>query len=389
MRGAAIPHEESMPKTFSVEQDGKVRSTSATFYRGEITNFYPTDASLDSPDIVAKYMAHGWMPPRPFVTKKTPIVAFGSCFASNISNYLHRRGFNVLTKRAGNAYVTKMGDGIVNTFAILQQFQWAWLNRVPQGSFWHGYSAEEFGYDDAVRAETKQLFDEAEMFIITLGLSEVWYDEPTGEVFWRAVPLDKFDELRHKFRVTTVEENKRNLQEIRRLIRQFRPDAHIVVTISPIPLAATFRPVTCISANAVSKAILRAAVDEFYRETQPTDSKLYYFPSYDMVMYGFDNQWRDDRRHVYPHVLDFNMKVFERYFCRNKLRQDQLEAVYASARQLDVTVAREGHAAVATRIGKPGPDAEPPKRSILWRRIARRIAAPLRAWISARRVGPA
>jgi lysophospholipase L1-like esterase len=362
-----------MKKTFKIEQDGQVRRTSATFYRGETTNFYPTDTSLAAADVVTKYMVHGWMPSRPFVTKSTPIVAFGSCFASNISNYLHRRGFNVLTKREGNAYVTRMGDGIVNTFAILQQFQWAWLNQVPQGNFWHGYSAEEFGYDDAVRIETKRLFDEAEVFIITLGLSEIWYDEPTGEVFWRAVPIDKFDETRHKFRVSTVAENKRNLQEICRLIRQFRPDAHIVVTISPIPLAATFRPVSCISANAVSKAVLRAAVDEFYREAHPQDSKLYYFPSYDMVMYGFDNQWSDDRRHIYSHVLDFNMKVFEGYFCRSKLRLADVEAAYAKARERDILAARGGHEAVSVRAKRPVEYAESkPKR--LLQRIAAKLA---------------
>ncbi|MEK8031872.1 GSCFA domain-containing protein [Ideonella sp. DXS29W] len=375
-------------KNILVEQDGQVRRTSATFYRGETTNFYPTDTSLEAPDAVVKYLTQGWMPPRPFVSKTTPIVAFGSCFATNISNYLHKRGFNVLTRREGSAYVTKMGDGIVNTFAILQQFEWAWLNKVPQGHFWHGYSAEEFGYDEAVRLETRRLFDTADVFIITLGLSEIWYDEPTGAVFWRAVPLDKFDESRHRFRVSTVEENKRNLHEIRRLIRQFRPDAHIVITISPIPLTATFRPVSCVSANAVSKSILRAAVDEVYRETRPTDTKLHYFPSYDMVMYGFDNQWRDDRRHVYPHVLTFNMQVFEAYFCRGKLRVADLAGAYANARKLDLVVAREGHQSSAKVIAAnaAAESITPPKPRRLWRRVAGRVAREIKsAWASARK----
>ena len=377
-----------MSKTILVEQDGQVRRTSATFYRGKNTNFYPTDACLEAPDAVAKYLIEGWMPSRPFVGKSTRIVAFGSCFATNISNYLHKRGFNVLTRRPGNAYITKMGDGIVNTFAILQQFEWAWLDKVPQGNFWHGYSAEEFGYDESVRLETKRLFDEAEVFIITLGLSEIWYDEPTGAVFWRAVPLDKFDASRHRFRVSTVEENKRNLQEIRRLIRRFRPDARIVITISPIPLTATFRPATCMSANAVSKAVLRAAVDEFYRETRPTDMKVHYFPSYDMVMYGFDNQWRADRRHIYPHVLNFNMQVFETYFCRSRLRRVDLEIAYANARRLDLKVAREGHEALATVVRPEGPPIAVPRPRSLWRRIAGRIARPIRSAWSAVRKSP-
>jgi hypothetical protein len=330
-----------------IEQDGAQRKASATFFRGETTNFYPSDRSLDRAGVVSDYFAKGWMPAERFVTRDTPIVAFGSCFAENISRYLHKAGFNILTKRDNLAYVSSMGDGMVNTFAIRQQFEWAWLGKTPQAELWHGYDAAQFGYDEAVRLRTKALFDEAELFVITLGLSEVWYDEPTGEVFWRAVPRDKFDPARHKFRVTSHAENLENLQAIHALIRAFRPDAAVLFTVSPIPLTATFRPVTCLSANAVSKAILRAAMDEFFRRNAPTDPRLFYFPSYDIVMHGFSHQWRDDRRHVYSHVLDFNMKVFERYYCRTAMDDEALLASFRYAQRQDRLIGQLGHAAVA------------------------------------------
>lgn len=262
-----------------IEHDGVQRRTGASFFRGETTNFYPSDRSLERSGVVSDYFAKGWMPAERFVTRDTPIVAFGSCFADNISKYLHKAGFNVLTRQDDVAYVSKMGDGMVNTHAIRQQFEWAWLGRTPQADLWHGYDAAQFGYDEAVRLRTKALFDQAEMFIITLGLSEVWYDEVTGEVFWRAVPKDKYDPARHKFRVVTHAETLDNLQAIYQLIRRFRPDAAVLFTVSPIPLTATFRPVTCLSANAVSKAILRSAVDEFFRQHAPQDPKLFYFPA--------------------------------------------------------------------------------------------------------------
>lgn len=284
---------------YAYEQDGRQRKTSQSFFRGEHTNFHPTNNSLAAPNFLAEYLMEGWAPASKFVTKETPIVAFGSCFAANISDYLHGRGYNVLTKRESRAYVTQMGDGIVNTFAIRQQFEWAWLNKAPNADLWHGYAAEEFGYDEAVRLETKDLFDQADLFIITLGLSEVWYDEPTGEVFWRAVPMDKYDPARHKFRVSSFAENAANLQAIRALIRKFRPDAHILFSVSPIPLAATFRSVSCLSADAVSKAIIRAALDEFMRANE-TDERLHYMPSYEAVTRLFKNQWMADRRHIYP-----------------------------------------------------------------------------------------
>ena len=49
-------------------------------------------------------------------------------------------------------------------------------------------------------------------------------------------------------------------------MRRHNPRAHIVFTLSPVPLNATFRGVSCVSANSVSKAILRVAVDELLRE---------------------------------------------------------------------------------------------------------------------------
>jgi len=335
-----------------VEQDGAKRKVSTTFFRGETTNFYPSDKSLERNGFVSEYLTKGWMPKQRFVSRDTPIVAFGSCFADNISKYLHKAGFNVLTKRDDVAYVSKMGDGMVNTFAIRQQFEWAWLGKTPKEDLWHGYDASDFGYDEPVRLRTKALFDAAELFIITLGLSEVWYDEPTGEVFWRAVPKDRYDPARHKFRVSTHAENLENLQAIYDLIRRFRPDAAVLFTVSPVPLTATFRPQTCISANAVSKAILRAAADEFLHRNAPGDDKLFYFPSYDIVMYGFNHQWRDDRRHVYPHVLDFNMKVFERYYCQSDLGDQELLASFRAARRLDERIGRLGHSAVAVQTAQ-------------------------------------
>jgi hypothetical protein len=97
--------------------------------------------------------------------------------------------------------------------------------------------------------------------------------------------------------VSSVGENVANLREIVRLIRKHVPRAAIVFTLSPVllsadgllhqvpallllprmtsdclphqvPLAATFRGVSCVTANAASKAILRVAVDELMREEE-------------------------------------------------------------------------------------------------------------------------
>ena len=58
----------------------------------------------------------------------------------------------------------------------------------------------------------------ADTFIFTLGVSEIWYDKVSGEAFWRAIPVELFDEDRHGFRISTVEENVDNVTETIKII---------------------------------------------------------------------------------------------------------------------------------------------------------------------------
>nr|WP_320196477.1 GSCFA domain-containing protein [Agrobacterium rosae]MDX8315960.1 GSCFA domain-containing protein [Agrobacterium rosae] len=327
--------------TFEYQQDGQLKRASRTFFRGESTNFHPSTESFGRSSFLQDYLMKGWKPDERFVTKQTPIVAFGSCFAANISRHLEERGYNVLTKSDNSAHVTKMGDGIVNSSAILQQFEWAWLNKSPTVDLWHGYQAEEFGYGEDIRLDTKRLFDSAELFIVTLGLSEIWFDEPTGEVFWRAVPQKSYDPARHKFRVATHAETLSNLENIHSIIRKFRPDAHILFSLSPIPMTATFRSVSCLTADAVSKAILRAALDELLRKNE-TDRNLHYMPSYEAVTRLFQNQWSEDRRHVHRHVLRFNMEMFEHFYCSPGISSEDLNASFRHALDEDMRIGMHG-----------------------------------------------
>lgn len=289
-----------------------------TWFRGEHTNFNPKLDQIMALDGPEKFVLHGWLPKEPLIERTTQVTAFGSCFAANISNWLSERNFRVLNKAddAARAYVVTMGEGMVNSFVIRQQFEWAWENKVFDQPLWHGYKAEEYGYDEEVRQETRRIFDETEVFILTFGLSEVWYDEPTGNVFWRTIPKDAYDPSRHKFRLSTVEENRDNIRAIYDLIRKYRPDAKIIVTLSPVPLIATFRDVSCITANSVSKATLRVALDEVVREVRD-EGHLYYWPSYELVTDVFRGPYRGDRRHVRPVVLSYIMRLFETAWCKD------------------------------------------------------------------------
>jgi len=323
-----------------VIQDGKTVSVPHTQFRGVNASFWPEDGSLERDDFLVEYFARGGMPEEPFIGRKTVVVAFGSCFARHISDHLAMLGYRVESRNSNTAYISVMEDGIVNSHAVLQQFEWAWENKVPEVSLWHGYDGKALGYDEPVRLETKRIFDAAEVFIVTLGLSELWYDEPTGHVFWRAVPRAHFDPSRHKFRVATQAENLANLKAIHAIIRKHRPDAKIVLTLSPIPLTATFRPIPCTVADSASKASLRSALDELMM--QADDPWLFYFPSYEVVRNAFSNPYIWDRRHVHLHVLDLNMNLFERYFCHSGMNDARLARIWKRALRLDRKIGRLG-----------------------------------------------
>ena len=166
--------------------------------------------------------------------------------------------------------------------------------------------------DDAIREATRDIIASTRVFIITLGLSEIWYDKPSGEAFWRAIPAQLFDPARHGFRSTTVDENRQNIAVTLDLIRAARPDAAVILTLSPIPLMATFRPISCLTANAVSKAVLRVAIDQIMSEGR---ADVHYYPSYEMVTGASFDPLEEDNRHPRQDVIGAVMACFERHYC--------------------------------------------------------------------------
>jgi hypothetical protein len=164
---------------------------------------------------------------------------------------------------------------------------------------------------EAEQQSYKATFEQADGFVLTIGLAEVWSDRETGGVFWRGVPKGMFDEARHECRLTTVFENEENLAEIIRLLNRHCGEKPIIVTLSPVPLKATTRDVSCITADCVSKSILRVAIDGLMRRGLPN---VHYWPSFEIVkwlgchlpvaMYGDDGNTRHVSRRAVELILD-------------------------------------------------------------------------------------
>lgn len=134
--------------------------------------------------------------------------------------------------------------------------------------------------------------------IITLGLTEVWRDVK-GDVHLNSTPipplLDREPE-RYELHLTSFAQNWANLETIRALLSRYgHPDLRIVVTVSPVPLHATFLKMDVVLATTYAKSLLRAAAQQWAIAHENVD----YFPSYEIVQ-NSDRAavWEPDRIHV-------------------------------------------------------------------------------------------
>jgi hypothetical protein len=131
-----------------------------------------------------------------------------------------------------------------------------------------------------------------------------------------------FDSEKHGFRLTSYEENLANLERVYDLFTANNPHGHIIISMSPVPLRATFRPMNALIANTASKSMLRAVVDAFARAHE---DRVTYFPAYEVVVVADHAPYQADNRHVRPECVDRIMQLFEAWFV------DQRAAPHAAA----------------------------------------------------------
>ena len=102
------------------------------------------------------------------------------------------------------------------------------------------------------------------------------------------------------------------------LIHLERPGLPIVLTLSPVPLRATFEPISCFAADCLSKSILRAAIGEVTAGSQAAN--VHYWPSFEIVrwmgghlavsMYGEDGNTRHVNRFAVKMIVDSFMRHY-------------------------------------------------------------------------------
>lgn len=256
------------------------------------------------------------------------IFTIGSCFARNVEGELLRLGFAIpmrdIFRRADFA---NLDLDIINNYgtpSIFNEIAWAFdeqafdpekhLLEVREGLFadihlsptirpepWHVVIARRQAIAEAYR-----LAAACSLVIMTLGLCEVWFDTLSG-CYINVAPRPSLVTRhpgRFELHVLSFDETYRYLAHSIRILHKHAPQLQILLSVSPVPLMLTHRPMDVILANTYSKSVLRASAEAIVSEYP----FVTYFPSYESVMLT-DRKiaWKQDLVHVTEEIVAFNV----------------------------------------------------------------------------------
>lgn len=267
------------------------------------------------------------------------IYAIGSCFARNVEKALEGAGLRVLSREFDLGEIGASLEDAANFFnkysihSVLNEIRWALerdsfpgadlLYPIGPGRFVDaqlGMARLDFDVDTILAFRHRYLdalaaVKEADVIVLTLGYVETWFDRKLGLYLNVVPPMQaiRAEPDRFEFRVLSYADVMEGLEELHRLlIRHRTKPLRMLVTVSPVPLLATFRDMDVLVANAYSKSVQRAALDEFVIGKAGVD----YFPSYEFVVLSNPAvAWsRGDYRHVSQDVINRIMdNVLQKY----------------------------------------------------------------------------
>ena len=265
---------------------------------------YPMKDELISSfrDVFSNYVAVEFKASAPIFMPHDKFVTFGSCFAANVAAELKSQGKAV--------WHIPIGEDLNNTYTNRLFWQWVCGHKVDGDIGRKIFKLLNVPRDDVLRR-----IKDAKCFIYTLGLGAAFFSKNTGDVL---IPDSDWVGTRAlmahgDFKTTSVEDNYHNILEIVRLIREVNVEAQIIITLSPVPLLATFERRSAVIADCLSKSVLRVAINEVMNEKIDA---VYYWPSFEAVrwlaphigkFYGGDD---GVSRHINESVISDIISVF-------------------------------------------------------------------------------
>ena len=257
------------------------------------------------------------------------VFTIGSCFARNIESELINRGFRVPVRDLfQNPDFKGLEVGIINNYgtpSIYNEIAWAFgeeefkpedhIVELMPGKYADLHLSPAMrpdSYEIVMRRRTAAL--EAtraargcRVVIMTLGLTEVWFDTRTG-FYLNVAPrpaLLKADPERFRLHVLNYEETYDYLERAVKLLQKHGPsELRLLLTVSPVPLTVTHRNIDVLVANTYSKSALRTAAETIVARF-PFAS---YYPSYEsIVITDRKIAFLDDMRHVSDEMIRLNI----------------------------------------------------------------------------------
>jgi tetratricopeptide (TPR) repeat protein len=267
------------------------------------------------------------------------IFTIGSCFARNIERALVKRGFDVATQKLQlpEDVIDRNGGGLLNNFGVVSienEFRWALDPDHPFDPASHILEVAPGKYIDphlSVRpaaldkmivyrsavTDVTRLVRDCRVVIMTLGLSELWFDTLTQTYLNRA-PLRSLvarHEGRFELHLLDFNDTMRSLNAVIALLRRYcRADQRILLTISPVPLGDTHTGQDVLVVNSYSKSVLRTAAEHIAVAHDHVD----YFPSYESVTLSERARaWAADQVHVTLPLTDLNVERMLKAYMRS------------------------------------------------------------------------
>jgi hypothetical protein len=283
------------------------------------------------------------------ITASDRVVTAGSCFAQHVGRRLAAAGFQHFIAEPAHpvvpeAVATRFNYGMFscrygNVYTarqLLQLLRRAYGEYVPAARSWplapgrgrrvvdpfrpriqpDGFSseAELLADRDHHFYRVRHAIETMDVFVFTLGLTEAWEDRRDGAIYPLApgVSGGNFDPEVVGFRNFDEAETADDLIAALAFIRARNPRVRVVLTVSPVPLNATYEDRHVFVSTTWSKAALRIAAERGRRAFEGCT----YFPSYEIITAPHvRGQYYDDTcREVTASGVDHVMGLFLRHF---------------------------------------------------------------------------
>jgi len=282
------------------------------------------------------------------------IATAGSCFAQNIARYLQKLNYNYYVAEDSHPVVSKSvaKDFNYGTFSarygniytarqLLQLVKRAYGLFEPKEDYWKqdgkfidpfrpniqpgGFTLEsDFRDDREVHFKAvRDIVENSDVFIFTFGLTEGWGAKADGAMFPLApgVSGGEFDSSKYEFFNFGVSDVIEDFKALVNFVTKKNPSIKFLLTVSPVPLAATARKDTSvITATSYSKSVLRVACEELSKQC----SNCFYFPSYEIIqgIFSRGRYYEEDLRQVNKVGVDHVMSLFMKHYCHKELNQE-------------------------------------------------------------------